>query len=221
MQISKNFSKQFFEIAKWIKEAKKEISSQIIISSLKTRENVVATTQNKVEIIFKIHFSFLSTIFMNNIEKFVYFSSTNDDETMTRREIMKVVYKINSNKASKVNKVINKTLRQLARIIIEQICFFFDKCIKKNIQSSHFKKVFIIMLQKSDKKNYTKSLLYKSIALLNTLSKMLKLIVSERFQYAIEILSIFSNIQINARKQQLINTILQFITKKIHTIWSE
>ena len=91
----------------------------MIISSLKTRENIVAMTQNKVEIMFKIHFSFSSIIFMNDIEKFVYFSSTNDDETVTRREIIKIVYKINSNKMSKINEIINKALRQLARIIIE------------------------------------------------------------------------------------------------------
>ena len=143
---------------------------------------------------FETHFSSSSTIFMNDIEEFIYSSSTSDDKAMTRREIMKAVYKINSNKTSKVNEIINKTLRQLARIIIEQIRSLFDKCIKKNIQSSHFKKVFIIMLRKSSKKNYTKSSSYKLIALLNTLNKMLKLIMLKRFRYAIEALSTFSNI---------------------------
>ena len=185
---------------------------------MKAREDVAATTQNKIEIIFEIHFSFSSIVFMNDIKRFIYFSSTDDDKTMTRREIMKIVYKINLNKMSKINEIINKALRQLAQIIIKQIHFLFDKYIKKNIQSSHFKKVFIIMLRKSNKKNYTKLSSYKSIALLNTLNKMLKSIVSERFQYVVEALNTFSNIQINARKQRSINTILQFIMKKIHTI---
>ena len=76
-------------------------------------------TQNKIKIMFKIHFSFSSIIFMNDIEKFVYFSSTENDETVTRRKVIKIVYKINSNKMSKVNEIINKALRQLARIIIK------------------------------------------------------------------------------------------------------
>ena len=105
----------------------------MIISSLKTCENIVATTQNKVEIMFKIHFLFLFIVFMNDIEKFVYFSSIDDDETMIRRGIIKIIYKINLNKTSKINEIINKALRQLARIIIKQIYFFFDKCIKKSI----------------------------------------------------------------------------------------
>ena len=81
---------------------------------MKTRENVAATAQDKVKIMFKIHFSFLSIVLMNDIEKFIYLSSTENDETITRYEIMKVVYKISSNKASKINEIINKTLRQLA-----------------------------------------------------------------------------------------------------------
>ena len=168
---------------------------------MKTREDVVATTQNKIEIMFEIHFLSSSIVFMNDIKEFVYFSLIDDDEAVTRREIIKVVYKISSNKTSKINEIINKALRQLARIIIEQIHFFFDRCIKKNIQSSHFKKVFTIMLRKSNKKNYTKSLLYRLIALLNTLNKMLKSIVSECFQYIVKALNTFSNIQIKTRKQ--------------------
>ena len=52
---------------------------------LKTRKNIAAMTQNKIKIIFKIHSSFSLIVFMNDIEKFVYFLSTDNDETMTRR----------------------------------------------------------------------------------------------------------------------------------------
>ena len=167
---------------------------------------------------FEVHFSFSSTVFMKDVAEFDYFSSVNDEASVTRREMMKVIYKINLNKAFEINEIINRTLRQFVRVVVEQICFFFDRCIKEGIQLSHFKKVFIIMLRKSRKKNYSKFLSYKSIALLNTLNKMLKSIVFERIRYAVETLRTFSNIQINARRQRSMNTILQFITKKIHTI---
>ena len=74
------------------------------------------------------------------------------------------------------------------------------------------------MLRKSKKKNYTKFSLYKLIALLNTLKKLLKLIVFERIKYVVKTLKRFLNIQISACKQRLMNTILQLIMKKIHTI---
>ena len=205
-------------MTKWIRNAKKKIMSQTIISSLKKHEELIITAQNKIEIMFETHFSSSSIMFMKDVAEFDYFLSINDETSMTRREMMKVIHKINSNKTFEINKIINKALRQFARVVVEQIRFLFDKCIKKKIQSSHFKKIFTIMLRKSKKKNYSKSSSYKSIALLNTLNKMLKLIVFERIRYAVKTLKTFSNIQMNVRRQRSMNTILQFIMKKIHTI---
>ena len=93
--------------------------SQTIISSLKKREKLIITAQNKVEIMFEVYFSFLSTMFMKNAAKFNYFSSIDDEASMTRREIMKIIHKINSNKTFKINEIINKTLRQFARVVVE------------------------------------------------------------------------------------------------------
>ena len=50
------------------------------------------------------------------------------------------------------------------------------------------------MLRKLNKKNYMKSLLYRLIALLNMLNKILKSIMLKRFRYIIKILNIFLNI---------------------------
>ena len=89
---------------------------------------------------FKTYFLFLSTMFMKNVEKFDYFLSVDDETLMTRREIMKIIHKINLNKTFEINKIINKTLRQFTQFIVEQIHFFsinalrrkFNHCILKN-----------------------------------------------------------------------------------------
>ena len=194
MQTSEDCFKKFFKMTKWVKNAKKKIMLQTIISSLKKHKKLITTAQNKIEIMFKTHFLSLSTMFMKNAAKFNYSLSINDEASMTRREMMKIIHKINSNKTFEINEIINKALRQLVRVVVEQICSLFDKCIKKKIQSSHFKKIFIIMLRKSRKKNYSKFSSYKSIALLNTLNKILKSIVFERIQYIVKTLKTFSNI---------------------------
>ena len=56
---------------------------------------------------------------MKDTAKCNYFLSIDDEASMTRREIMKVIYKINSNKIFEINEIINKTLRQFARVVIE------------------------------------------------------------------------------------------------------
>ena len=133
MQTLKDYSKKFFEMTKWIKNAEKKIMLQTIISSLKKHEKLITTAQNKIKIMFETHFSFSSTMFIKDAAEFDYSSSVDDETPMTRREVMKIIYKTNLNKTFKINEVINKALRQLARVIIEQIRFFFDRCIKKKI----------------------------------------------------------------------------------------
>ena len=106
-------------MTKWIKDAKKKIISQTIISLLKKREKLIITAQNKIEIMFKIYFLFSSTMFMKNIKIFDYFLLIDDEALMTRCEIIKIIHKINSNKAFEINEIINKALRQFVRIVIE------------------------------------------------------------------------------------------------------
>ena len=83
---------------------------QTIILSLKKREKLIIITQNKIKIMFEVHFLFLSTMFMKNVTKFNYFSLIDDETSMTRREIIKVIHQINLNKIFEINEIINKTL---------------------------------------------------------------------------------------------------------------
>ena len=56
---------------------------------------------------------------MQNIKNFNYFSLIDDEMSMTYREIIKIIYKINLNKIFKINEIINRTLQQLVHIIIK------------------------------------------------------------------------------------------------------
>ena len=84
--------------------------SQTIISLLKKCKKLIITTQNKIEIMFEIHFSSSLTMFIKNVVKFNYFSSIDDEASMTRREIIKTIHKINLNKTFEINEIINKML---------------------------------------------------------------------------------------------------------------
>ncbi len=86
------------------------------------------------------------------------------------------------------------------------------------MQLSYFEKTITIMLRKSRKKNYFKLLFFRFIALLNTLNKILELIILKRLCYVVKMYVILLSTQIKVKKLYLINTILQLITKKIYTI---
>ncbi len=112
-------------------------------------------------------------------------------------------------------------MRRLIDDASEQIHTLFEKCLQKKIQSTQFKSVIIIMMQKSDKKNYFNAKIYKLIVLLNMLSKILKFIIFEHLQNIIEACNLILNIQMRTCKHRSTNTTLQLIIEKIHIIWSD
>jgi hypothetical protein len=61
------------------------------------------------------------------------------------------------------------------------------------MQLFYFKKTIIIMLRKSRKKNYSKLLFFKFIALLSILNKILELIILKRLRYVVKTHDTLSN----------------------------
>ena len=180
----------------------------------------VTTTQEKMKIMFQIYYSLFSKILMNDIENFNYSSSIKANVSLTNREIKRVIYKTTSNKISRHIDYMNKIMRKLVDDASKQMRSLFEKCFQKRIQSIQFKNATTIILRKSQK-NYSNSKTFKFIALLNTLNKILKSIVSKRLRNVLEQYDLLSNTQMNVRKHKLINIALQLITKKIHIIWSD
>ncbi len=74
---------------------------------------------------------------------------------------------------------------------------------------------------KSNKKDYFNAKTYKSIVLLNTLSKVLKFIIFEHLQNVVEVCNSILNIQMRVCKHKSIDTTLQLIIKKIYTVWND
>ena len=76
-------------------------------------------------------------------------------------------------------------------------------------------------MQKSDKKDYFNAKIYKSIVLLNTLSKVLKFIIFKRLWNVVKTCNSILNIQMRTCKHRSTNTTLQLIIEKIHIVWSD
>jgi len=176
------------------------------------------TVQNKMKIMFQIHFSSSSKILMLNTEDFKYSFSIENDTSLIHCKIKKVVYKMMFNKTSKHTEYTNKIMRRFVNDASEQIHFLFEKCLQKRIQSTQFKSVITIVMQKSDKKNYFNAKIYKSIVLLDMLSKILKFIIFKCLQNIIEACNLILNIQIKACKHRSIDTTLQLIIEKIYIV---
>jgi hypothetical protein len=96
----------------------------------------------------------------------------------------------------------------------------FRVCAKLKYHSSCFKKTHIIALKKSKKKNYTNIKTYRSIALLNTLDKILKSIIAQRISDLTKTHDLFLINQMSDRKNRSCETTLKLLIEQIHTIWN-
>ena len=168
----------------------------------------VTTTQKKTKIMFQTHYLSFSKILMNDIENFDYSLSIKTNVSLTNREIKRVTYKTTSNKISKHIDYTNKVMRKLVDDASKQMRSLFEKCFQKRIQSTQFKNATTIILRKSKKRNCSNSKTFKLIALLNTLNKILKLIVSKRLRNVLEQYDLLLNIQMSVRKHKSINIAL-------------
>jgi len=68
------------------------------------------------------------------------------------------------------------------------------------MQLFYFKNTIIIILRKLEKKDYLELLSFRSIALLDTLNKILELIILKRLCYIVKAHNTLSNIQIKIKK---------------------
>ena len=220
MRLVDKSNKKLYAIAKWIRNSTIATNTKTIVSRLSNEDDVVTTTKKKRNMLFKIHFSSFLTMILNDIVDFNYINLILDVESLTVREIRRVIEKTISNKISNLNDISNKVIRSVIEIVNEQILSLFERRLRDNVQSVHFKRVATILLRKSNNKDYTNLKLYKSITQLNTLNKTLKSIISKRIRYVVEMHAILSNTQVKVKKQRFVDTALHLITKKIHTIWS-
>ena len=84
-------------------------------------------------------------------------------------------------------------MRKLVDDVSKQVRFLFERYLQENIQSIQFKNTITIILRKLDKKNYSNAKVYKSIAFLDILNKILKSIVSKHLYYIVEITNTLLN----------------------------
>ena len=174
----------------------------------------------KVDILLKFFFSSLSTIDLIDIDSYEY---TQDLVTkkITLNEILKIITYTTINKTSRDDEITNDILKKTITIIASHFYRIFNVCLKESYCSKHFRDSIIITLKKSKKNHYSTIVSYRSIALLNIMNKIMKLIVVKRINYLIETYNLLSITHMRAKKTISIEHALHYIIERVQTTWNE
>ena len=109
-------------------------------------------------------------------------------------------------------------LKMLRKTMTKRLISIYQACIDVEYHSKSFREAKTIVLKKVEKIDYISFKVYRSIALLNTMNKMLKSIMTNKITKLAEKNLLLLKLQMRARRKKEIETTLNMLTKEIHAI---
>ncbi len=164
-------------------------------------------------------FSTSSSIELDDISRFFYFRFIQCFFNITKRKLLKIIKRIVVDKISSFDEIINKLFKICVFIMMQLLISLFIVCIQQTYHLKTFKKVNIITLKKIDKRDYTISKMYRLIALLNIIEKILEFIMSKKISWITKTHRLLLDTFMKCRKNRLTKTILKFFIEQIHIVW--
>jgi hypothetical protein len=188
------------------------------ISTLIYNERVAQDIRSKAELLKDTLFPLLSAADLSNISEYKYSKPIEAPAELSIEKVRRAILKTKKNNASESDEISNRVIHLIAHYSPELIMRLFQACLDQGVHPETFKKAITIILRKDGNKNYLNPKLYKFIALLNTLEKALKAVISNRIYFLVETHALLPDTQMRAQQIKFTDTALQLIIEKIHAI---
>ncbi len=219
-ELSKAF-KSIWCFAKWARiesQLSKKLSQ---FSSLKQSDinHMITTFEKKIEILREKFFSSSSQANVNDIAESFISLTVSFNSRITKDEVKQIIRWVKADKASSASNILNRALQASLAELISVLTSLFNACIIHKYHSKQFKKTQTIVLRKSKKNDYIDSKTYRLIALLDIMSKALKLIMIKRLSDIVETHHMLSNAQMKVRHKWFMISTLDLLINQVHTVW--
>jgi hypothetical protein len=107
----------------------------------------------------------------------------------------------------------NRFFRILGKPFVDIMTALIEACWKQGYHPRRFKKARTVALRKPNKRNYGFPKVWKSIALLNTVGKLIEAAIAKRLHNAVETHILFSDFQIGVRFNRFMEIVFEFLTE--------
>ena len=188
--------------------------------SLKRKENdkIAHKFSEKVTIFKNRFFSISSEADFSDIENMTYSKLINQNATIFTNKIATMIRQFKAFKISEVSQISNLILQTKLFKLLSYLHCLFNVCVKLLYHSQLYKLANTLILKKSDKNDYIEVKTYRLIALLNTVKKALKAIMTRRLSTFAETHDMLFVCQMKVRKSRFTKTALKLLMKQIHTV---
>ncbi len=183
-----NAFKLIWCFAKWVR-IKSQLSKKLSQFSLLKWRNIEQMTmmfKKKIKILQEKFFLSLFQTDVNDIANSFILLTMSSNSRISEDEVRQTIKRVKADKVLNISDISNKVLQiNLAELTLI-LMSLFNVCVIHRYHSKQFKKTQMIVLCKSKKSDYTDSKTYWLIALLDIMSKALKLIMTKRLSNIVE-----------------------------------
>ena len=135
-------------------------------------------------------------------------------------EIYSAMNQLSSRRVPGKDNIPSKILKATLEIIIPHIYCLFNLCYENSYCPSHFKKLITVVLQKPQKKDYTKAKAYRPVALLNTLGKALEAIVAKKLNFLATMHTLLLKSHMGGHKGTSTDHACHHLIEAVYAVWN-
>jgi len=208
--------------AKWVR-IESQLSKKLSQFSSLKRNNINHMTmmfKKEIEILQEKFFLSSSQANVNDIAESFISLTVLFNSRITEDKMKQTIRWVKADKALNTSNISNRMLQVSLAKLISVLTSLFNACVIHKYHSKQFKKTQTIVLCKSKKSNYIDLKMYWLIALLNIMSKALKLIMIKRLSDIVKTHHMLSNAQMRAKCKWFMISILDLLINQVHTVWS-
>jgi exonuclease III len=142
------------------------------------------------------------------------------DEEIREEEIHEALQHVTNDKAPGPDQISNRVLKAAEEWLTPKLYKLFNATVRIGYHPKAWKSAITLALRKPNKDDYTLVGAYRPIALLNSMGKILELVMSRKLSKLAENNDLLPETQMGARKGRSTETALQLLTEQVHTIWN-
>jgi exonuclease III len=156
---------------------------------------------------------------LSDIQGHEYPESVDHEQEIKETEIHEALRQVTNDKAPGPDQIPNRIIKSASAWLVPKLLPVFNATIRNGYHPVEWKKATTLALRKPNKADYSTPKAYRPIALLNSMGKILELVITRKLSKLAEENHLLPESQMGARRGRSTETALQMLTEQIHTVW--
>jgi len=214
--------KNLWRLLQWSKlhADKSQTSFHILLLHRSDQKDTHDDNSIKTQILVRKFFSEERQANLSNINNEMFVNHMFDiSSIISAEQIEQTIHKLLNDKASESDNISNEVLKMVILLIKKNLTQAISKCFIKSVTPRSFQKFITVVLWKKRKKNYFLLSSYCLIALKNTITKLIKKLITEWITNTTEMHDLLLWNQMRAKRQRFTLTALELLTLCVNTAW--